>query len=84
MVQPNQTHFTFAWSIPNMIPMRPKAVLRIKECLKGIDYSQATSSWPERWIREDAKKALEESIVRYLGAEGWRFEGDRLIELATQ
>lgn len=67
-----------------MIPMRPKAVLRIKECLKGIDYRQATSSWPERWIREDAKKALEESIVRYLGAEGWRFEGDRLIELATQ
>ncbi|AFR97789.2 hydrolase [Cryptococcus neoformans C23] len=84
MVQPNQTHFTFAWSIPNMIPMRPKAVLRIKESLKGIEYSQATSSWPERWIREDAKKALNESVVRYLGAEGWRFEGDSLIELVTQ
>ncbi|WWD16304.1 hypothetical protein CI109_100730 [Kwoniella shandongensis] len=84
MVQPTQTMFTFLWSAPNMIPLRPKDVLAIQDRLKSLPYHQATSSWPSRWIRSDAKQVFQESVVAYLAAEGWRVdEQDKLVELIT-
>ncbi|WVQ79136.1 hypothetical protein IAT38_001231 [Cryptococcus sp. DSM 104549] len=81
-VQANQTRFTFLWSAPNLIPLRPRSVLAVAERVKGLSFGQATSSWPGRWVREDARKVLEESVVEYIGAEGWRLDEDgRLVEL---
>ncbi|WVO13301.1 hypothetical protein L204_100914 [Cryptococcus depauperatus] len=80
MVQPTQKGFAFLWSVPNCIPLRPKAVLAIQQKLKGVQYSQATSSWPGRWIRQDAKQVFEESVVTHLSAQGWRIEGDELLK----
>ncbi|WRT63881.1 uncharacterized protein IL334_000807 [Kwoniella shivajii] len=83
MVQPTQRSFSFLWSVPNLIPLRPQAILSIQERLKYLSFTQATSSWPNRWIREDAKKVLDESVTAYLAAEGWRVDEGRLVELLT-
>ncbi|WWC85986.1 uncharacterized protein L201_000857 [Kwoniella dendrophila CBS 6074] len=83
MVQPTQKNFSFVWSVPNMIPLRPKSIISIQERLKAISFSQATSSWPNRWIRQDAKKALDESVTTFLAAEGWRIDDGKLVELIT-
>ncbi|OCF45103.1 hydrolase [Kwoniella heveanensis CBS 569] len=97
MVQPTQRGFSFLWSVPNMIPLRPKAILRIYTTLKHLSFDEATSSWPNKWIRpsssssssdseanDDAKKALEESVILYLAAEGWRLdENGELVELVS-
>ncbi|WVR03655.1 hypothetical protein IAU60_000650 [Kwoniella sp. DSM 27419] len=83
MVQPTQKGFSFIWSVPNMIPLRPRSILAINERLKTLAFAQATSSWPYRWIRADAKKVLEESTTAYLAAEGWRMQNGDLVELLT-
>ncbi|WVF66059.1 hypothetical protein IAT40_000797 [Kwoniella sp. CBS 6097] len=84
MVQPTQKGFSFLWSVPNLIPLRPKSILSIYNTLRNLSFDEATSSWPSKWIRSDAKKALEESVVAYLAAEGWRLDEDgELVELVT-
>ncbi|OCF73545.1 hydrolase [Kwoniella mangroviensis CBS 8886] len=83
MVQPTQKSFSFIWSVPNMIPLRPQSILSIQDCLKHLSFAQATSSWPNRWIRQDAKKALEESVTTFLAAEGWRIDEGELVKLIT-
>ncbi|WVQ93691.1 hypothetical protein IAU59_000767 [Kwoniella sp. CBS 9459] len=84
MVQPTQRGFAFLWSVPNMIPLRPKSILSIHHTLKNLSFDEATSSWPGKWIRSDARRALEESVVGILAAEGWRLgEGGDLVELLS-
>ncbi|WWC58309.1 uncharacterized protein I303_100849 [Kwoniella dejecticola CBS 10117] len=83
MVQPTQRGFSFIWSVPNLIPLRPRAVLAVQERLRYLPFSEATSSWPNRWIRQDAKDALESSVTTFLAAEGWRMEEGTLVELIT-
>ncbi|WWC66731.1 uncharacterized protein I206_100636 [Kwoniella pini CBS 10737] len=83
MVQPTQKGFSFIWSVPNLIPLRPNSILAIQDRLKYLSFHEATSSWPNRWIREDAKMALEQSVITYLAAEGWRLDQEKLVKLIT-
>ncbi|WVW81997.1 hypothetical protein I302_104002 [Kwoniella bestiolae CBS 10118] len=83
MVQPTQLSFAFIWSVPNMIPLRPHSILSIQDRLKSLSFAQATSSWPNKWIRQDAKQILEQSVITFLAAEGWRIEEGKLVELIT-
>ncbi|ODN76721.1 hypothetical protein L202_05346 [Cryptococcus amylolentus CBS 6039] len=84
MIRPAQTHFSFLWSIPNSIPLRPQYVLGIQKALEGVNFTQATCAWRNLWIRDGAKKALGESAVEYIAGEGWRVENGKLVPLLTQ
>ncbi|KAI9632904.1 uncharacterized protein MKK02DRAFT_19982 [Dioszegia hungarica] len=75
MVQPTQRGFTFIWSVPNMIPLGPKDVRAIQHTLASLPFSQATSSWPNRFIRENAREILSQSVASHLRAMGWEMEG---------
>ena len=61
------------------IPLRPKQVLAILRRLESIPFSQATSTWPGKFIREDAKRILQESAVKHISACGWKLEDDRYV-----
>ena len=80
MVQPTQKQFTFIWSAPNMIPLNPTDVLGIWHRVKGLAFSQASSTWPGRFLRQDAKAVLEESVRMYLEKMGWVWDGDQSFE----
>lgn len=82
MVQPARKGFTFMWSYPNMvslfigqsdnkIPLPPKDVLRIRDILQPLEFTSASSTWPGRIIKENAKTVLEDSIQQYLRQTGW-------------
>lgn len=68
-----------AWPADTQIPLRPPQVLSILERLKSVPFSQASSTWPGRFIRQDAKRILSESVTKHLGACGWRLDGDQLV-----
>jgi len=56
-------------------------VLGIQAALASVPFDAATSAWPDRFVRKDAKKMFEESITRYLKRIGWEqdkeTEGDK-------
>lgn len=91
MVQPTQHNFTFIWSAPNMvsrikllasneqIPLRPRDAQKIWRTVEHLPFQQASSSWPNRFVREDAKRILQESLTAHLAACGWREKGDELV-----
>jgi hypothetical protein len=72
MVQPTQSKFTFIWSAPNMIPLGPHDVIKILEAVEDLPFHQATSTWPGRFIRENAKEVLVDSVASHLGRIGWK------------
>ncbi|ORY29341.1 hypothetical protein BCR39DRAFT_532414 [Naematelia encephala] len=82
MVQPTQKRFTFIWSAPNMIPLDPHEVIRIYDKVKYLPFGQASSTWPGRFIRQDAKDVLRRSIEEHARACGWKWdEGNELVPL---
>lgn len=72
MVQLTQAKFTFIYSAPNMIPLGPHDALKILESVEDLPFGQATSTWPGRFIRDDAKAVLVDSVASHLGRIGWR------------
>ena len=83
MVQPTQTKFTFIWSAPNMIPLDPRSVLNILQRLEEVPFSQASGTWPNRFIRENAKGVFRRSVTEHLKAMGWEVEGGKLVPIAV-
>jgi len=69
----------FAITPDAQIPLRPKQVLGILRRLENVPFSQATSSWPGKFLRDDAKKILQESAVKHISACGWVLEDDRYV-----
>jgi hypothetical protein len=63
------------------IPLDPRAVLKILKVVDHLPFAQATSTWPNRFVREDAKKVLQDSVRAHLAACGWAAEGDQLVPL---
>jgi hypothetical protein len=72
MVQCTQKKFTFVWSVPNTIPLGPHDVIKILEAVDDLPFHQATSTWPGRFIRENAKEALVDSAASHLARIGWK------------
>ncbi|KAJ9109259.1 hypothetical protein QFC21_000588 [Naganishia friedmannii] len=77
MVQPTQLGFTFQWSVPNMIPLNPHEMKGIADRLGNIPFEQATSTWPHRFIRKDARKVLLDSIRKQIHHMGLVEEGGK-------
>lgn len=60
--------------------MNPQDLLNIHKALSPYSFDQASSTWPGRFVRSDAKKALTRSIRKQLAAVGirWNEETDQL------
>ncbi|KAJ9116567.1 hypothetical protein QFC20_000499 [Naganishia adeliensis] len=66
MVQPTQQGFTFQWSVPNMIPMNPHEIKGICDRLQNLEFEEATSTWPNHFVRKDARRVLLDSAKKQL------------------
>ncbi len=85
MVQPTQAGFAYVYSVPNLIPLGPPAIVKIlnmiwvytrrSEADRRAPFEQATSSWPGRWIRKDAWSRANDSAVAQLHRMGWSEDG---------
>lgn len=65
----------------HQVPIRPKDVVNIWKRVRSLPFGQASSTWPNKWIREDADGVLRDSVNGHLMACGWRLEGDELVPL---
>jgi hypothetical protein len=59
---------TFMYSFPNYIPLAPGAVRNVLEKLEPYEYDRLYGAVPGYLISENAKKAVENSAIRYLQA----------------
>ncbi|GMK59596.1 hypothetical protein CspeluHIS016_0802020 [Cutaneotrichosporon spelunceum] len=75
MVCADRRGFTFMWSYPNMIPLRPADAVAVVAAVDGLEYGAACSTWPNRMIRTNAKATVHASLARYLDATGWELDG---------
>jgi WD40 repeat protein len=72
--RPLATSLLYSKLTITQIPLKPASILRILETLSPLTFSQATSSWPNRFIRQDAKFVLQESGRLALKAMGWEID----------
>lgn len=77
MIQPTQQGFTFQWSVPNMIPLNPHEMKGIADRLRDVPFEQATSTWPHRFVRKNAREILLDSIQKQLHHMGLVEEGGK-------
>ncbi len=61
---------SFMYSYPNLIPLPAKAIRRIVESLKPLEYETLYGAFPGLTVAKDAKAAVERSATRYLKAIG--------------
>lgn len=54
-------------------------MVKIVRSLEGLEFGFASSAWPERAIRKDAKKVLYESARKFLKNIGWVVQGGELV-----
>lgn len=55
------------------IPLGPQDVAVIQQKLSSIPFSQATSSWPNRFIRENAREIFNQSVSSHMRMMGWEW-----------
>jgi glyoxylase-like metal-dependent hydrolase (beta-lactamase superfamily II) len=66
MVTPGEDRTTFAWSVPNLLPMGAAAVGRVRERVRPYEFDRIYGGWWNRVLYSDAKRILEASVSRYL------------------
>lgn len=54
------------------VPLGPHETLAVLSAVEHLPFTQATSTWPNRFIRTDAKRVLVDSVAAHLGRMGWR------------
>lgn len=50
----------------SQIPLNPHEIKGICDRLQGLDFDEATSTWPNRFIRKDARRVLLDSAQKQL------------------
>jgi glyoxylase-like metal-dependent hydrolase (beta-lactamase superfamily II) len=66
MVTPGEDRTTFAWSVPNLLPMGAAAVGGVWEAVRPLSFDRIYGGWWNRVLYSDAKRILEGSVRRYL------------------
>lgn len=61
----------------HQIPLNPHEMKGIADRLGNVSFEQATSTWPNRFIRKDAQKVLLDSIRKQLHHMGLVEEGGK-------
>ena len=64
-VAPDLKTVSFMYSYPNLIPLPQKDILYIQQAVNGVPYDAMYGAFG-RYIRHDAKTAMEYSFARYL------------------
>lgn len=72
MVQPTLMGFTWMWSYPNRVPMPPTDVLKVVAAIADLDYDAVSGAWLNSFVRQNAKRLMEESVDIYLDQTEWR------------
>jgi hypothetical protein len=57
-------------SYPNLIPVGPSAIRKVRDALAPLSYDRMYGAWTGHQIETDAKTAVERSLRRYLQAIG--------------
>jgi hypothetical protein len=52
--------------VPNQIPLNPHEIKGICDRLQTLPFDQATSTWPHRFIRQNAREILLDSMKKQL------------------
>ncbi|CCD93501.1 conserved hypothetical protein [Bradyrhizobium sp. ORS 375] len=68
MVAMDRRHVSFMYSYPNYIPLGPAAVRRIAEAVAPLAFDRIYGAWWQKNIADDAKRAFDRSVTRYLAA----------------
>ena len=58
---------SFMYSYPNLIPLPPRAVERLVECVEPFEFERIYGAWWERIVSDDGKEAVRRSAERYIG-----------------
>lgn len=66
----DRRHATFMYSYPNAIPLSAESVLGLERAVAPLAFEDLFGFSPGRQIIGEAKRALERSFARYLGAIG--------------
>ncbi|WP_300596981.1 MBL fold metallo-hydrolase [Niabella sp.] len=64
-VAPNLKTASFMYSYPNNIPLDKKSILHIRDSLEGVTFDAMYGAFG-RYITQQARKAFDDSIARYL------------------
>jgi glyoxylase-like metal-dependent hydrolase (beta-lactamase superfamily II) len=66
MVTPGEDRATFAWSVPNLLPMGPGAVRGVWESVAAHEFDRVYGGWWNRVLYSGAKDIVRRSTDRYL------------------
>ena len=66
MVTPGEDRATFAWSVPNLLPMGSAAVLGVWEAVRSLPFDRVYGGWWNRVLYSGAKAVVSASVERYL------------------
>jgi len=74
----DRMHVSFMWSYPNYVPLAAEEVERIGRRLAALDFDAIYSAfWGRGDIKQNAKAAVDRSIVRHVRGHGALGEGAR-------
>ncbi|MEO6083306.1 MAG: hypothetical protein ABIQ18_09385 [Umezawaea sp.] len=65
-VTPGEDRVSFAWSVPNRIPLPERAVRGVLDALRPYRFDRIYAGWWEQVLRQGARHALETSAERYI------------------
>lgn len=65
-VTPGEDRVTFVWSAPNRLPLSERAVRAVVEAVRPYQFDRIYGGWWEPILRQDAKRVLEASALRYI------------------
>lgn len=69
----DQTYFSFQWSIPNMIPLDPDAILGIWKAIKPYNFHTTYGAFNGMTVRDKALKSkVLESMKTQIRCMGWK------------
>lgn len=64
----DRAHVSFMRSYPNLIPLGPSGIERIRAAIEPFRFASVHGAFPGRTIEGDGKAAVERSVARYLSA----------------
>ncbi|PWN48353.1 hypothetical protein IE53DRAFT_389448 [Violaceomyces palustris] len=68
---PDGKTFSFMWSYPNMIPLKPKDVEKIWQSVRPYPFQDVIGGWPGKAILGSSHEKLRISACNFVEMEGW-------------
>jgi glyoxylase-like metal-dependent hydrolase (beta-lactamase superfamily II) len=68
MVVPDRDWASFMWSYPNLIPLPPREIERIRAVVEELEFDRVYGGWWDRVMADGAREKVLRSAERYLRA----------------